>query len=66
MRLSTSSSYLPWFEIYYKLLNTLADYLTKQQVIIYPNINFIARDYWMNISCSVCSIHERKKGNTMA
>uniref|UniRef100_A0A8D3BHH8 DENN domain containing 1B n=1 Tax=Scophthalmus maximus TaxID=52904 RepID=A0A8D3BHH8_SCOMX len=23
--------YLPWFEIYYKLLNTLADYLTKQQ-----------------------------------
>lgn len=29
-----SSSYLPWFEIYYKLLNTLADYLTKQQVMI--------------------------------
>uniref|UniRef100_A0A3Q0RT70 DENN domain containing 1B n=1 Tax=Amphilophus citrinellus TaxID=61819 RepID=A0A3Q0RT70_AMPCI len=25
-------SYLPWFEIYYKLLNTLADYLSKQQV----------------------------------
>ncbi|XP_029606258.1 DENN domain-containing protein 1B isoform X1 [Salmo trutta] len=24
-------SYLPWFEIYYKLLNTLADYLTKNQ-----------------------------------
>ncbi|XP_058887772.1 DENN domain-containing protein 1B-like isoform X5 [Acipenser ruthenus] len=24
-------SYLPWFEIYYKLLNTLGDYLTKQQ-----------------------------------
>ncbi|XP_055021312.1 DENN domain-containing protein 1B isoform X2 [Boleophthalmus pectinirostris] len=24
-------SYLPWFEIFYKLLNTLADYLTKQQ-----------------------------------
>ncbi|XP_039870967.1 DENN domain-containing protein 1B isoform X4 [Simochromis diagramma] len=24
-------SYLPWFEIYYKLLNTLADYLSKQQ-----------------------------------
>ncbi|XP_068445618.1 DENN domain-containing protein 1B isoform X1 [Clinocottus analis] len=24
-------SYLPWFEIYYKLLNTLADYRTKQQ-----------------------------------
>ncbi|KAJ3599707.1 hypothetical protein NHX12_033663, partial [Muraenolepis orangiensis] len=23
--------YLPWFEIYYKLLNTLADYLTKHQ-----------------------------------
>ncbi len=31
---SYSCSYLPWFEIYYKLLNTLADYLTKQQVII--------------------------------
>ncbi|TSW35262.1 DENN domain-containing protein 1B [Bagarius yarrelli] len=26
-----SCSYLPWFEIYYKLLNTLADYLTKHQ-----------------------------------
>ncbi|KAM4629366.1 DENN domain-containing protein 1B [Polymixia lowei] len=24
-------SYIPWFEIYYKLLNTLADYLTKHQ-----------------------------------
>ncbi|XP_042568389.1 LOW QUALITY PROTEIN: DENN domain-containing protein 1B-like [Cyprinus carpio] len=24
-------SYLPWFEIYYKLLNTLADYLSKHQ-----------------------------------
>ncbi|XP_056614466.1 DENN domain-containing protein 1B isoform X2 [Triplophysa dalaica] len=24
-------SYLPWFEIYYKLLNTLADYLLKNQ-----------------------------------
>ncbi|XP_051551461.1 DENN domain-containing protein 1B-like isoform X2 [Myxocyprinus asiaticus] len=24
-------SYLPWFEIYYKLLNTLADYLSKNQ-----------------------------------
>ncbi|XP_055077535.1 DENN domain-containing protein 1B [Periophthalmus magnuspinnatus] len=24
-------SYLPWFEIFYKLLNTLADYLTKHQ-----------------------------------
>uniref|UniRef100_A0A7M4FLM7 DENN domain containing 1B n=1 Tax=Crocodylus porosus TaxID=8502 RepID=A0A7M4FLM7_CROPO len=24
-------SYLPWFEIYYKLLNTLADYLDKEQ-----------------------------------
>uniref|UniRef100_A0A672R7P7 UDENN domain-containing protein n=1 Tax=Sinocyclocheilus grahami TaxID=75366 RepID=A0A672R7P7_SINGR len=25
-------SYIPWFEIYYKLLNTLADYLSKHQV----------------------------------
>ncbi|XP_042660313.1 DENN domain-containing protein 1B isoform X1 [Tyto alba] len=24
-------SYLPWFEVYYKLLNTLADYLSKEQ-----------------------------------
>uniref|UniRef100_A0A8D0C8J9 UDENN domain-containing protein n=1 Tax=Salvator merianae TaxID=96440 RepID=A0A8D0C8J9_SALMN len=24
-------SYLPWFEIYYKLLNTLADYLSKEK-----------------------------------
>ncbi|NXJ36276.1 DEN1B protein, partial [Ciconia maguari] len=24
-------SYLPWFEVYYKLLNTLADYLAKEQ-----------------------------------
>ncbi|XP_033007311.1 DENN domain-containing protein 1B isoform X2 [Lacerta agilis] len=24
-------SYLPWFEVYYKLLNTLADYLSKGQ-----------------------------------
>uniref|UniRef100_A0A8C4SKK8 DENN domain containing 1B n=1 Tax=Erpetoichthys calabaricus TaxID=27687 RepID=A0A8C4SKK8_ERPCA len=24
-------SYLPWFEIYYKLLNTMADYLAKEQ-----------------------------------
>ncbi|KAK1210298.1 DEN1B protein, partial [Pygoscelis papua] len=24
-------SYLPWFEVYYKLLNTLADYLAREQ-----------------------------------
>ncbi|KAM7388056.1 hypothetical protein PAMP_024257 [Pampus punctatissimus] len=29
--IDSKQSYLPWFEIYYKLLNTLADYLTKQQ-----------------------------------
>ncbi|KAK7804307.1 hypothetical protein U0070_021405, partial [Myodes glareolus] len=23
--------YLPWFEVFYKLLNILADYTTKQQ-----------------------------------
>lgn len=28
-------SYLPWFEVYYKLLNTLADYLAKEQVILH-------------------------------
>ncbi|MEE6522641.1 hypothetical protein FKM82_021267 [Ascaphus truei] len=26
-----SPSYLPWFEVYYKLLNTLAEYLVKEQ-----------------------------------
>uniref|UniRef100_A0A8C7IYA7 DENN domain containing 1B n=1 Tax=Oncorhynchus kisutch TaxID=8019 RepID=A0A8C7IYA7_ONCKI len=31
MCFSPSLSYLPWFEIYYKLLNTLADYLTTNQ-----------------------------------
>lgn len=25
-------SHLPWFEVFYKLLNNLADYLTKGQV----------------------------------
>lgn len=32
---SSSFSYLPWFEVYYKLLNTLADYLAKEQVILH-------------------------------
>uniref|UniRef100_A0A3Q2P843 DENN domain containing 1C n=1 Tax=Fundulus heteroclitus TaxID=8078 RepID=A0A3Q2P843_FUNHE len=27
-------SYLPWFEVFYKLLNTLADYLSKGQIFI--------------------------------
>lgn len=27
-----SCSYLPWFEVFYKLLNILADYTTKGQV----------------------------------
>ncbi|NXU73048.1 DEN1B protein, partial [Oreotrochilus melanogaster] len=27
-------SYLPWFEVYYRLLNTLADYLAKEQVLL--------------------------------
>lgn len=27
-----SHSYLPWFEAFYKLLNNLADYVTKGQV----------------------------------
>lgn len=27
-------SYLPWFEVFYKLLNNLADYLTKGQVSV--------------------------------
>lgn len=28
-------SYLPWFEVFYKLLNNLADYLTKGQVSLH-------------------------------
>lgn len=28
------SSYLPWFEVFYKLLNVLADYTAKGQVIL--------------------------------
>ncbi|XP_057610469.1 DENN domain-containing protein 1A isoform X5 [Chionomys nivalis] len=28
---TTVTSYLPWFEVFYKLLNILADYTTKQQ-----------------------------------
>uniref|UniRef100_A0A3Q3DP62 DENN domain containing 1C n=1 Tax=Hippocampus comes TaxID=109280 RepID=A0A3Q3DP62_HIPCM len=27
-------SYLPWFEVFYKFLNTLADYITKGQVMM--------------------------------
>ncbi|XP_028743745.1 DENN domain-containing protein 1A isoform X8 [Peromyscus leucopus] len=30
-RRTTVTSYLPWFEVFYKLLNILADYTTKQQ-----------------------------------
>ena len=39
------SSYLPWFEIYYKLLNTLADYLTKHQVIRSISLQPLTRMY---------------------
>ncbi len=28
-------SYLPWFEVFYKLLNNLADYITKGQVRVF-------------------------------
>lgn len=28
-------SYLPWFEVFYKLLNILADYTTKGQVLAF-------------------------------
>lgn len=43
--LSPSCSYLPWFEIYYKLLNTLADYLVKQQV----TVAFFGLLIWINV-----------------
>jgi len=39
-----SFSYLPWFEVYYKLLNTLADYLAKEQVIL--DILFLCVKYF--------------------
>ncbi|NXF48729.1 DEN1B protein, partial [Oceanites oceanicus] len=38
-------SYLPWFEVYYKLLNTLADYLAKEQVIL--DILFLCHLYFI-------------------
>uniref|UniRef100_A0A8C9WYC0 DENN domain containing 1C n=1 Tax=Sander lucioperca TaxID=283035 RepID=A0A8C9WYC0_SANLU len=38
-------SYLPWFEVFYKLLNNLADYLTKGQV------SFLS----IACVCSLCS-----------
>lgn len=56
---SDSCSYLPWFEIYYKLLNTLADYLTKHQVI-----ECILFYHCMCLEMSVFSVprkRERKK-----
>uniref|UniRef100_A0A3P8SDN3 DENN domain containing 1B n=1 Tax=Amphiprion percula TaxID=161767 RepID=A0A3P8SDN3_AMPPE len=55
-------SYLPWFEIYYKLLNTLADYLGKQQVIcncmevqvLFQSVLYVS--LWHSLALSVCSI----------
>lgn len=37
---SSSPSYLPWFEVFYKLLNILADYTTKGQVFAFYFILF--------------------------
>ena len=38
-------SYLPWFEVYYKLLNTLADYLTKELVssVFFPILKIVVK-----------------------
>ena len=38
-------SYLPWFEVYYKLLNTLADYLTKELVssVFFPILKIVIK-----------------------
>ena len=43
------SSYLPWFEIYYKLLNTLADYLTKHQVIRTSSLQPITHSVYVKL-----------------
>uniref|UniRef100_A0A3B4ZQ86 UDENN domain-containing protein n=1 Tax=Stegastes partitus TaxID=144197 RepID=A0A3B4ZQ86_9TELE len=48
-------SYLPWFEIYYKLLNTLADYLGKQQVIFLFQ-SALCVSLWHSVALSVCSV----------
>lgn len=45
-------SYLPWFEVYYKLLNTLADYLAKEL------------DSDLNVTLTALYNHPVPKGNT--
>lgn len=37
---SSFPSYLPWFEVFYKLLNILADYTAKGQVFTFYFILF--------------------------
>uniref|UniRef100_A0A671PUW4 DENN domain containing 1B n=1 Tax=Sinocyclocheilus anshuiensis TaxID=1608454 RepID=A0A671PUW4_9TELE len=51
-------SYLPWFEIYYKLLNTLADYLSKHQ----RNLTeyFVAVDVNNMLHLYASMLHERR------
>ncbi|KAG2461834.1 DEN1B protein, partial [Polypterus senegalus] len=51
-------SYLPWFEIYYKLLNTMADYLAKEQ----RNLTeyFVAVDINNMLQLYASMLHERR------
>lgn len=44
-------SYLPWFEVFYKLLNNLADYLTKGQVK--PQSFLIIIPWIRNVPCVI-------------
>ncbi|OXB68284.1 hypothetical protein ASZ78_016685 [Callipepla squamata] len=69
-------SYLPWFEVYYKLLNTLADYLAKEQhsYFITPDITglpsipesrnlteyFVAVDVNNMLQLYASMLHERR------
>uniref|UniRef100_A0A3B4XYC7 DENN domain containing 1C n=1 Tax=Seriola lalandi dorsalis TaxID=1841481 RepID=A0A3B4XYC7_SERLL len=46
-------SYLPWFEVFYKLLNNLADYLTKGQV------SFLCLCGTFSQSCSVSLVFDQ-------
>lgn len=55
-------SYLPWFEVFYKLLNNLADYLTKGQVsfhclcviFLYLSISLLSTHSWViNITSTI-------------
>lgn len=55
-------SYLPWFEVFYKLLNNLADYLSKGQVRIQYKIQtgtFQVCWIWQVLSCVHRPVRQR-------